>query len=281
VTWTRWAAVAASLSALCALAAYLSVTARAGIIATTAIVTAAAVGPGLATLRVRLTSGGVVPAWARIVPLAIYAFPISRGTILKRLALDLSTAAAAAAAWIGFGALRAPALVLLWSVLAAAFATDLTSRRLPWRLTLPAIGYAWAFAGLHVDGPQQILLALGLGLLYALGWFLIGFGPYIIGLSATTKLGFGDVVLAVSIGIVASALAGWLGLVVLFVFTGVAGGLHLLVHMVATRSGRGAIAFGPSKIAATLALVTVCACVEHGLVSPHNPIAALLNGSLL
>lgn len=105
-------------------------------------------------------------------------------------------------------------IIALATMLAVAVVTDLRARRIPNRLTFPAMlaGLAWHAATGGVDGALFSLGGLGLGL----GVMLV---PYAVGV-----MGAGDAKLMAACG----AWLGALGVFQAFLLTSLAGGLYAL-----------------------------------------------------
>lgn len=132
-----------------------------------------------------------------------------------------------------------------WSVALAW--VDFREHRLPDRLTLPAIPVAVAVvASMRPDAlPFAVTAAV------ALGW--LGFLAH-----RVADLGFGDVKLLPSVGIIASNSAQPAeNLVEWFVAMSILGGVHAAIHLVVTRDRHSHIPFGPSILGGMLVATVV------------------------
>lgn len=121
-----------------------------------------------------------------------------------------------------------------WSVALAW--VDFREHRLPDRLTLPAIPVAVAVvASMRPDALRfAVMAAVALGALGLLA-------------HRVADLGFGDVKLLPSVGIIASNSAQPAeNLVEWFVAMSILGGVHAAIHLVVTRDRHSHIPFGPS-----------------------------------
>ncbi|AHW64100.1 Putative membrane protein [Corynebacterium glyciniphilum AJ 3170] len=129
-------------------------------------------------------------------------------------------------------------IVLAWA--GTLIVQDIRFRRLPDRLTLPAVPVAWA---------GVLLLGYGWAVLGGIAWFLLCVLPGLF--SPRLRAGGGDAKLALSLGAVATAVGGTVGLAVTVAVASAVTLLFALIPPVRT----SALPHGPGMLVAT-AVVT-------------------------
>lgn len=161
--------------------------------------------------------------------------------------LILSILTGAAAAWIAAalgGVWVTVAYVYLVGFLAVLFVTDIDHKRIPNRITYPGtpIGLGLLAGGAFLDGTAAFLPRALLGALAFAAFFLAVF------LIARGGLGFGDVKLAVPLGLFCGFL-GWDRLFLAGLATAAIGGLVAVAALIGGRAGlKAEIPYGPPMI---------------------------------
>lgn len=161
--------------------------------------------------------------------------------------IEAGTAGAFAVMAARFDDARLPAVLFLTALGIALAAIDLEHQRLPFVLTVPAIPITaglLAISGVR-DGWDPLAVALGSAAVWGGLFFLLWFG------TGGRGMGFGDVVLAPTLGL----LLGWLGWgasVVGLLSSFAVGALVGVVMMVVGNAGRKtALPFGPFMLIGT------------------------------
>ena len=142
--------------------------------------------------------------------------------------------------------------------------TDLSRRRIPNVLTLPAIfvGLALGFAGAGWKGLVLSFLGILLG-------FALMILPYYLG-----GMGAGDVKLMAALG----ALAGFPAIFQVFLYTALAGGLVALLSIARKRAGMKALKNVFSMIQSFVLFRVWGATSQAGAAQPHKSVGAIPYG---
>lgn len=159
-------------------------------------------------------------------------------------AVGVGVAASIGARWV------LPAYLWMVAMTVVLFVTDLDHKRIPNRVTYPGtpIGAALLAAGALLDGnTERILPALAGGAAYGAVLFLVF-------LAARGGFGFGDVKLAVPLGIFLVYL-GWDRLLAAGFVTALAGGVVAVVAVVGGSGAKAEIPYGPPMIVGAWAVV--------------------------